>query len=136
MLTICRITRQQHEEAFSLMRELRSALEFEAFVARLERQQQHGYELHGAIENEIVGLIGFRDVETMARGPHIHVDDLVISKAQRSAGIGRKLMEYVESIASEKNLGGIFLDSRLDVVDFYKGLGYEFHKAQLMCKRF
>jgi ribosomal protein S18 acetylase RimI-like enzyme len=136
MSIIQRISGQPLLEAFALMHELRPALDYETFLARLERQEQNGYELYGSIHDRLVGLIGFRTVETMARGPHLHIDDLIVANDRRHTGIGRQLIEYVEDIATTRGVACLFLDSRLEVINFYKHLGYAIHNAQLMYKRF
>jgi ribosomal protein S18 acetylase RimI-like enzyme len=75
-----------------------------------------------------------RPVATLARGSHLHVDDLVVDNTQRGSGIGAALMEYAERYARDHGLAAVFLDSRADVVGFYDRLGYSAHPAQLMRK--
>jgi ribosomal protein S18 acetylase RimI-like enzyme len=121
--------------AFQVLHELREQLDYDTFVPRLRRQAQLGYRLYGAfLGPSLVGLIGMRPVETMARGKHLHVDDLVVADDRRRQGIGEGLLGFAERQAREQGLTAIFLDSRQQAIGFYQKLGYTFHTAPLMRK--
>ncbi len=129
--------------AFEVLRELRTHLTPELFAARLGRQRERGYELLGAFApgspeatgpDTLVGVLGMRPVETMARGPHLHVDDLVVAGGRRGRGVGRRLLERAEEVARERGLEAVFLDSRPEVLGFYEELGYRHHTATLVRK--
>lgn len=122
--------------AFSVMRELRAQLSEAVFRDRLTRQRERGYVLVAAFAEcgEMCGVMGMRPVTTLARGDHLHVDDLVVTKALRGRAIGRRLLEYAEAWAVEHGLVSVFLDSRPEVVEFYGRLGYVPHTATLMRK--
>jgi ribosomal protein S18 acetylase RimI-like enzyme len=121
--------------AFAVLHELREQLDHATFVARLQRQAQQGYRLYGAFLGPLlVGLIGMRPVETMARGRHLHVDDLVVAGGRRGQGIGQRLLEFAERQAREQGLAAVFLDCRRQAIGFYQKLGYTFHTAPLMRK--
>jgi len=122
--------------AFPVVRELRSHLDGEEFLARVERQRSLGYELLGAFRGgALVGVLGMRPVETLARGLHLHVDDLVVRDKERGTGVGRVLLDFAERDAARRGLGAVFLDSRREAIGFYERLGYEAHTAPLMRKR-
>ncbi|GIV59578.1 GNAT family N-acetyltransferase [Rhodocaloribacter litoris] len=124
------------QEAFDVLRRLRTHLTWELFRERLDRQRRvQGYRLVGAFASgKVVGVLGMRPVETMARGPHLHVDDLVVAEHVRGRGIGRSLLAYAEQFARRHGLGAVFLDSRPEALPFYVALGYRHHTATLMRK--
>src|SRR5438270_963014 len=125
LAVIRRIVESEMPEAFRVLRELRSHLDYETFCARLDRQSERGYVLYGAFQEEhLVGLIGMRPVESMARGKHLHVDDLVVTEQKRGHGFGRQLLAFAEQFAATNELCALFLDSRKEVMGFYERMGY------------
>jgi GNAT superfamily N-acetyltransferase len=122
--------------AFGLVHQLRDHLDIEAFDRLTGRQRDFGYVMFGAFAGaDLVGVIGMRIVSTLARGEHLHVDDLVVESSRRGDGIGRALMGFAEQWASEHGCQSIFLDSRPEVLNFYSRLGYQPHTATLVRKR-
>jgi len=93
----------------------------------------NGYELIGAFNNEkIVGLMGFRPVHTLARGPHLHVDDLVVDEASRSLGVGKILLDFALNESKDRGMNFVFLDAREQAIPFYERNGFIFHTAPSM----
>lgn len=125
------------ESAWHVLRELRTVLSFEQYETALVAQsRQHDYELIGAFKKgDLVGIMGIRPVHTFARGAHLHIDDLVVTKSARGTGIGHKLLEYAETLARERGMEQVFLDSRPEVIGFYEGDGYRRHESILVKKR-
>jgi hypothetical protein len=102
--TIRELVREDLDRAFAVLKELREQLDPQTFTARLQRQSEFGYRLYGAFDGtELVGLLGMRPVETMARGRHLHVDDLVVTEKRRGNAIGQELMGFAEKIRSRKS---------------------------------
>ena len=123
------------EAAFPVVAELRTHLDREEFVYAVKRQAALGYELWGAFEGRaLVGAIGFRSAHTLARGAHLHVDDLVVTQSRRKSGVGRALLEMAEKEARRHGHDSVFLDSRPEVLPFYYALGYAPHTATLLRK--
>ena len=134
-MDIRRLESEEERAAFQLLKVLRTHLDWTLFVTRLVRQQERGYQLIGAFsDGNLVGLLGMRPVETMARGPHVHVDDLVVAESVRGRGVGRALMNFVEGVAKRRGMASIFLDSRQEAFGFYQRLGYDVHTAILVRK--
>lgn len=124
--------------AFAVIRQLRGHLDLPQFQLRVEKQARAGYSLLGAFDSPggaLLGVLGMRPVTTLARGDHLHIDDLVVTEQNRLIGIGKALLQYAERWAAEHALHAVFLDSRHEVVSFYAALGYEPHTAVLMRKR-
>ena len=123
-------------DAFEVLRELRAHLDKDEFLSRLERQRAMGYYLVGAYEDEVlVGVMGLRPVETLARGKYLHVDDLVVKAEERGRGAGKALVAYAEAEALMEGRSAVFLDSRPEVITFYRHLGYELHTSPSMFKQ-
>lgn len=124
------------EAAFPVVAELRTHLDREEFVYAVKRQAALGYELWGAFEDRaLVGAIGFRSAHTLARGAHLHVDDLVVTQSRRKSGIGRALLELAEKEARRHGFDGVYLDSRPDALPFYYALGYLQHTSTVVLKK-
>lgn len=122
---------------FAVVRQLRAHLDLAEFVACVTRQRATGYRLVVARDpsGAIVGAIGMRPVDTLARGHHLHVDDLVVDQACRNRGIGDALMAFAERWAAEHGCASVFLDARAEAMRFYARLGYAPHTATLVRKR-
>ena len=125
------------ERVLRLLVELRTNyLDDELLTALRDQAHALGYELHAAeVASTPVGLVGFRPVHTLARGRHLHVDDLVVTRDLRGRGIGHRLLAFVESRAEEASLRAVYLDSPHEVLDFSRRQGYDPHEAVLMRKR-
>lgn len=134
MLTLSRIEPSAWAQAFPLIKQLR-ALDEAEFLLRVRRQSHSGYELVGAYrDGKLIGVMGMRPVHTLARGPHLHVDDLVVDEAVRGSGAGRALMAYAEADARARGMGAVFLDARPDAIPFYEREQYTLHPAPSMKK--
>jgi GNAT superfamily N-acetyltransferase len=133
---ICRrIEPSAWAQAFPLIKQLRTALDEAEFLQRVRRQSHGGYELVGAYrDGRLIGVMGMRPVHTLARGPHLHVDDLVVDEAVRGSGAGRALMAYAEADALARGMGAVFLDARPDAIPFYEREQYTLHPAPSMRK--
>lgn len=133
-VTIRPLQNEEWPKAYSLIRELRTQLLEKEFLDFLSKQTLQGYVIAGAFLNDkIVGLVGYRPVSTLARGTHLHIDDLVVSLACRGQGIGEKLMDFAEAFGNFF-CKLMFLDSRPEVIKFYEKRGYKPHTATLMRK--
>jgi GNAT superfamily N-acetyltransferase len=134
-LRIRRLEPREWAAAFSVVAQLRPHLDAEEFIARVRRQSHSGYELVGAFrDGRLIGVLGMRPVHTLVRGPHLHVDDIVIAEAERKVGGGRALMTYAEADARARGMTAVFLDARPEAIGFYRALGYDLHPTPSMKK--
>lgn len=101
---------------FPVMRELRPHLASPSeFIERVERQKAAGYRLLAAWENAApVGLAGYRIQENLIRGNFVYVDDLVVTNARRSGGIGELLLDGVADECRRLNIPSLVLDTAID----------------------
>ena len=114
----------QIRRCFEVMRELRSHIAtLEEFVGRVQRQQQHGYLLaYLTADDEIRAVAGYRYQEMLFHGRILYVDDLVTRAADRSAGYGGKLFDWLVEQARQRECDYFELDSgvqRFDAHRFY-----------------
>lgn len=115
------------EAAFPLMSTLRPRIRRETFVAEVRGQQQQGYELIGAFSGAaLVALAGVRRTHTLARGPHLFVDDLVTDPPLKGHGHGTALMRWLGERSAREGLPRVYLDSRDTARGFYERLGLAF----------
>jgi ribosomal protein S18 acetylase RimI-like enzyme len=134
-LQLRRLEPREWDGLFPLIVQLRPHLDREEFIRRVRRQTHNGYELVGAFrDGRLVGVLGMRPVHTLVRGPHLHVDDIVVDEAERKSGAGRALMDYAEADARARGLTALFLDARPTAIGFYETLGFTLHTSPSMKK--
>jgi GNAT superfamily N-acetyltransferase len=116
--------------AFPLMAELRPHLEREAFLEVVRRQQRDGYRLFGGFDGgALVVLAGARDAHTLARGPHLFVDDLVTLRTAQGRGHGTAMLRWLADHAAGRGFARIYLDSRAAALGFYQRVGFTAHTS-------
>jgi len=121
-------------DAYKIISQLRDLTE-EEFIRRVRMQIFNGYELVAAYSGEnIVGVMGFRHVHTLARGFHLHIDDLVVDEKRRGSGIGKLLLSFAVKEAKEREMNFVFLDARKEAIPFYESNGFVFHASPSMKK--
>jgi ribosomal protein S18 acetylase RimI-like enzyme len=134
-LQVRRLEPREWASVFPIVAQLRTQLGAEDFLALARRQSHAGYELVGAFRaGRLIGVLGMRPVHTLVRGPHLHIDDIVIDEAERKSGGGRALMAYAEADARARGMTSVFLDARPEAIGFYQAVGYELHPVPSMKK--
>jgi len=113
-----------------VMRQLRPHLTEAGYVAMVERMRgAEGFRLAAVVQDgQIRAVAGFRRLEMLYCGVILSVDDLVSDEAQRSAGHGKRLLDWLKAEARATGCGQLHLDSRLSRVDahrFYRREGFE-----------
>lgn len=116
-------TDQQILACHEVMHQLRPHRAREAFVQRVRLQQQQGYHLVClSLDGRPAALAGFRILENLFGGRVLYVDDLITDDAQRSLGLGSKLMTWLLARARDEGCDHLDLDSgnqRKDAHRFY-----------------
>jgi GNAT superfamily N-acetyltransferase len=116
--------------AFDLMSTLRPNLARDTFVDQVSAQQRDGYRLIGGyIAGRLVSLAGFRFALTLARGPHLFVDDLVTAAAEQGKGYGAAMLEHMKRLASQRGMSRVCLDSRDTARTFYEQMGFSMNTS-------
>lgn len=114
---------------FDVLHELRPALTREAFLPALARMASEGFCLAALWhEGEVRAVAGFRSMELFAAGRILYVDDLVTAARHRGKGYGARLLGFLKTLARERGLSYLELDSgsrRLDAHRFYRRHGLD-----------
>lgn len=109
---------------FEVMRELRPHVAtFAEFLERVRRQHEQGYLLaYLEAEDQVRAVAGYRYLEMLFHGRILYVDDLVTRAADRSAGYGGRLFDWLVDQARQHDCDHLELDSgvqRFDAHRFY-----------------
>jgi GNAT superfamily N-acetyltransferase len=121
------VTDEQIAAVFQLVSQLRPRATRETFVAEVRRQEEQGYvAVVGYVDARPVVFAGYRPAHTLARGPHLFVDDLVTDESLRGRGCGRAMLRWLAERALELGLPRVHLDSRDTARGFYANAGFEF----------
>lgn len=112
------------DRCFPVMEQLRPHMTSQTFAEQVQRQrEQCGYRLVYAIQDDqVVAVAGFRLSECLAWGKYLYVDDLVTDAGCRSAGWGKRLLDWLINRAREEGCDELHLDSgvqRFDAHRFY-----------------
>jgi GNAT superfamily N-acetyltransferase len=138
-LRVVSVSAARLEEAFAVLRHLRPALTRAELAEALRpggRAHRLGYRLLGIeAEGRLVALVGARPLVTLARGRHLHVDDVVVDPDWRGRGVGRILLEALEARARRRGLRALHLDSFGSAVPFYEALGFTDMGCRPMVKK-
>ena len=78
------------------------------------------------VEKEIVGVLVFK-IEQYWEGPVIIIEDLAVREQFKKQGIGKMLMERIESYAKKNKLKRILFKThkKSPAVQFYHKIGYK-----------
>ena len=120
-----------------VMLELRPHLAGRDFTAIVRRQQKTGYFLaYLEDDGEVRSVAGYRFMETLGCGKILYVDDLVTHAANRSAGYGGRLFDWLVEQARAARCNEFHLDSgvqRFDAHRFYlcHGMNIVWHHFSL-----
>lgn len=114
-------TREEWQEAFHVMRELRTNLDEQAYLDLLTNMVKEGYRLF-ALRNSgvIVSLAGISILTNFSYGRYTWVQDLVTTSSARSKGYGSRLLEFIEDVARRENCRVVALSSGLERTDAHR----------------
>ena len=124
-------TDEQIADACALMRELRPHLAAETFIATIRAQMAEGYLLAGGFDDAgaLIALAGYRFASTLFRGPHLFVDDLVVTASAQKRGYGAAMLAWLGTVARDRGVSDVWLDSRSTATGFYERVGFEMKKS-------
>jgi GNAT superfamily N-acetyltransferase len=109
---------------YEVMRELRTHIAtVDEFLERVRRQQEQGYLLaYLEAADQVRAVAGYRYMDMLFHGRVLYVDDLVTREADRSAGYGGRLFDWLVEQARQRDCDFLDLDSgvqRFDAHRFY-----------------
>jgi GNAT superfamily N-acetyltransferase len=82
------------------------------YAGRMKEVLAAGAEMAVAVEDgKVKGVTVFRILEKTHSGRDLYCDDLVTDAAQRSTGVGRALMQYMEDVCRRRGCDTFSLDS-------------------------
>jgi GNAT superfamily N-acetyltransferase len=92
-------------------RQLRAHLPAD-YAGRMKQVLAGGAEMAVAVKDgRVLGVTVFRVLEKTHSGRDLYCDDLVTDESQRSTGVGRALIEYMEGICRQRACDTFSLDS-------------------------
>ncbi len=109
-------TPQELETIFPLLKELRTDLAFDDFLRlyRAAREADRFTVVGYFEEGKAVALMGYRILFDLVHGKHLYVDELVVTEAMRSRGLGAVLLKRAEEIARTEGCQGLRLCTGVD----------------------
>lgn len=126
-------------ETLPVMLELRSHLDETEYPAIVRRMREAGYRLAFVFDAGYVRAVaGFRELESLAHGRFMYVDELVTDESARSQGYGRLLFRWLTDEAQKAGCERLQLDSgvqRTEAHRFYfrEGMGISsFHFSKVL----
>ena len=107
-------------QAESVHRQLRPHLPAD-YIGRMKQVLAGGAEMAVATrDGNVLGVAVFRIQENTFNGRDLYCDDLVTDETQRSTGVGRMLMQYMEALATARGCDSFSLDSGTQRVQAHK----------------
>ncbi|MEU9094372.1 GNAT family N-acetyltransferase [Streptomyces sp. NPDC048428] len=106
-------TEQEIRRCWPVFRELRHNIpDEELYVDRWRQQRAEGYRISFLErEHEVLGIAGYRLVNSMAWGRIIYLDDLGVLEEKRGEGLGAALLEHVKKVAEGLDCEAVHLDT-------------------------
>jgi len=100
-------------ETFAVMRQLRTHLSEEQYLAMVGRQRRFNkYQLVAVIDDgRIQSVAGYRISECLSFGQFLYVDDLITDENARSRNYGKELMNWLIEEAKKQDCTQLHLDS-------------------------
>lgn len=132
-------TEEDVSHSFAVMSQLRPGITQQDYCERVFKQFERGYKLAAVIDNEtIVALAGYHVNFGLAWTGYLYIEDLVTDENHRSAGYGKKLLDWLKDEARQHGCQQLHLDSgvqRKEAHRFYEREGMTFtshHYATLI----
>ncbi len=114
-------TRDEWQEAFPVVQQLRTHLDEEAYLTYLEEMTADGYRPFGLFaDGELAAFAGVGIETNMYYGRHLWVFELVTDSAHRSKGFGEALLQFLFGWADGMGCQRIALSSGLDRTDAHR----------------
>ena len=106
------IDKEEMLKNLSVLQDLYPSLTLSEYSSELDSMLPHNYGQVGVFEGDIcLGLSGFWIGTKLWCGKYLELDNIVVSKTQRSQGIGKLLFDFLHKKALENNCTMLSLDS-------------------------
>lgn len=97
---------------FAAFSALRPHIQSDAFLGQVRRQEAQGFRILALRHDGIIkSAAGFREVEYLAWGRVLYLDDLTTLPEARGQGFAGLLLDRLISLASESGCGAVHLDT-------------------------
>ncbi|MBU2660784.1 GNAT family N-acetyltransferase [Bacillus cabrialesii] len=115
-------TKEEWAESYPVMSELRTGLDEETYLQRLEAcVQKESYLLFALYEDTAIrALCGALPRISIHKGEHLWIADLVTSAPYRSKGYGKMLLDFAADWAKKAGCGSVSLSSGLQRKDAHR----------------
>lgn len=115
------ITVDQWDDAYSIMKQLRTDLDKHTYLELMDQMRKEGYRLFAMFSGEeIVAVIGVSSRVNFYNKRHIIVHDLVTTENKRSMGYGEKLLVFIHEWAKQNGAQYVALESALKRTDAHR----------------
>ena len=106
------IDKEEMLKNLSVLQDLYPSLTSSEYSSELDLMLPHNYGQVGVFEGDIcLGLSGFWIGTKLWCGKYLELDNIVVSKTQRSQGIGKLLFDFLHKKALENDCTMLSLDS-------------------------
>ncbi|MCY7757715.1 GNAT family N-acetyltransferase [Bacillus inaquosorum] len=115
-------TKEEWAESFPVMSELRTELDEETYLQRLEAcVRKESYMLFALYEDTAIrALCGALPRVSIHKGEYLWIADLVTTAPFRSKGYGKMLLDYAADWARKAGFGSVSLSSGLQRKDAHR----------------
>ena len=122
------IPKNQLDSIVFLLQALDPKIDPKVLSQRLDQMKDADYQCVGIYDSDqLIGICGLWSLCKYYVGRHLEVDNVFIRPEYRKQGIGRSLMQWVESYAKEQNFCAIELNCYKDNQagqEFWQNAGY------------
>jgi GNAT superfamily N-acetyltransferase len=106
------IDKEEMLKNLSVLQDLYPSLTLSEYSSELDLMLPHNYGQVGVFEGDIcLGLSGFWIGTKLWCGKYLELDNIVVSKSQRSQGIGKLIFDFLHKKALENDCTMLSLDS-------------------------
>ncbi len=106
------IDKEEMLKNLSVLQDLYPSLTLSEYSSELDLMLPHNYGQVGVFEEDIcLGLSGFWIGTKLWCGKYLELDNIVVSKTQRSQGIGKLMFDFLHKKALENDCTMLSLDS-------------------------
>ena len=115
------ISVEQWEEAYPIMKQLRTDLDKHQYFELMDLMRKDGYRLFAYFQGEeMAAIIGISVRVNFYNKRHVVVHDLVTTELERSKGIGEKLLAFIHEWAKVNGAKYVALESALFRTDAHR----------------
>lgn len=97
---------------FEIIQQLYPEITLQKYQSYLEEMIPHNYKQLAVFEKGIcIGLTGFWTGTKLWSGKYIEIDNFIVHSDHRKKGVGKRMTDYIDALASEKKCTMIVLDA-------------------------